>query len=512
MKKSPWREKEIHAMNSDLETERWKLLNENILYQLMTFDWPTFLLTILTSKRREEEGYTFDSLLGTISEYGYFIDPERIVLKGLDTLLDFGIYKPSWKEVNGHWQRVFFNRSELVAPYAKYKDELLKPTKSTFPIDKESMKIIERLYKDTLMRPLEKFDEVESLEKRKRRIEDDISTFIERYLRPKCKEYERVLIIPTIRKGAVLLKHLGEEKLKDLDIEYSGYLRKDRLTGKHIILFDDATKSGATIKEYVDLLTTARGIRREDITIATYCVHKKCPKSVKKEIEIGPMKELKDEEFRREVGDIILYIASLGEIIDPDHLVIKAKFESPQRIKNVIKSLKELEIGELLEPDLEHLHPTRQKVTINLKKEEYEQYLPEEVKKVDICKLRFLFEYKDDYIEGFNIIPIINPVIPRLSEEEQNKIIERYNFDKIIKNGETFYDIPPYVDAIICHMATSILKRFLSLYSQKIKEDSKFIIEKISCDYFESKYHPNFNMFEDGLRQELEEQYLQGKS
>jgi hypothetical protein len=226
------------------------------------------------------------------------------------------------------------------------------------------------------------------------------------------------------------------------------------------------------------------------------------------------MKKLKNEDFRREVSDIMLYIASLGEVIDPDHLVIKAKYRSLQSPEDVMKVLEKFDMGEIFEPNLDHLHPARKKITLSLSEGEYKTLVNEElplgVKAIDICKIRLLFDCIKDgngiKTQLSSIVPIVNPKISLLSDKEQNEALERYEFSKII-NGEKVYGTPPYVDAIIYHLITSLSKGFFSKYSQVAEGGAQLVLENISYSYLSSKYR-KFNTLLQSFQRELK-QYLQ---
>jgi hypothetical protein len=494
-----WHSNWIHTISQKDLTEG--AYSRNFLYQLMFFDKPTFILMIMTAEERREpggEGYTYDDLVNIVKKYNYFANPEDMVLKGLDTLLDFAIYKPKWSKRENHWRRVFFNRSEVVRPFYKYKDKLFQPTKD-FVLDEEEAEIIKRLFEDTLLHPLEE-PLKKPLKERIERIERDIFDFLSHYLEPACKEHN-ALIIPTMRKGAVLLQYLCKKYNLELDAEYSGYYGKDKLDKRYVILFDDAVEKGDVLKEYLNLLTEELKINRDNISFAAYCINnERCPQKIKDMIDIGPpeTKRLNDVDFRREVSDIMLLIASLGQIIDPDHLVIEAKYKSSKFQRDIMSGLKKLGVGEIFEPNLDYLYPYRKKITLNLKEEGYrtlvkESNLPIGVEKIDIAKIRFLFNYDYDKennaikINELSIIPIVNPTIRCLNLEEQSKVLEKYeNFGRVVKSENYFYGTPPYVDIIIYDMTTSLIKAFLEKCSQEIKGNIE--LENVLWNYYSSKY------------------------
>jgi hypothetical protein len=503
-----WRRKEDFVLRK--EDLGKNVFNETLLYQLMSFDRNTFLLVVATSERqRGKAGYTFNDLVDAVS--GYFVYPRKVVSNGLDTLLDCAIYKPEWVMKNGYWQRTYYNRSELVSNYYAYRNKLFDSV-DPFSLSRNQAKTIERLYADTLIRPADKFSHTISIDQRKNRIEQDITTFIDKYLKPEYVKHEPAIIVPTMRKGAILLRHLRRKaKLDGFEIEYGYYLRKNKLRGKHVILFDDAVQKGNVLKEYKELLVRDLGISEERIITAAYCVNvQTCPENVKSEIKIGPMKPLDADDFRREVSDIMLYIASFGEIIDPDHLMIGANYKVPQPVTNVVKSLEELGIGEILEPDLDHLYAGRKKITLNLGGEGYNaltgEDLPQEVKSIDICKVRFLFEYSKDTdclsTKEFNMVPVVNAKIPELSESQANAVLERYGFMEIESGQEETYGTPQYVDAITYQLVTSLIKGFLRMYVEKTKGDSEMTIRSAEWNYLSAKY-PHFGMLMDRFMHQL---------
>jgi hypothetical protein len=498
-----------------------EIFDENLLVHFMYFEKEALFLTIRTATR-EDEWYNFETLVKKLQPA--YKNPRKLVSKILDITLDCALFKPRWKLNDNRWERVFSNRSEVVEPFVEYRDKLQIKRKE----DPENWgKTVRGIREGIFQRNFEftyalggvrrKIDANERINPIKTRI----IQFVENRLVPQL-DPEVKTIIPTMRKGYTLLKHL--EKSVDFGrgrhIEYSGYLRPEKLEGK-ICLFDDATRRGRTLSDYLLLLTSDEfDVPEEDICLASYLVHRECGQKVKKEgikkkIEIiGHEKE--GFEFIREVAEIMLLITSEASIIDPDHLRLRAEFEEPLSPQTTWKILSKLNIGEIIETNFDYLHPTKKKLTINMDETTYENLTgnvkPQNVEGIHICKMRFLFELGDGKGDGkhrfdtFEVVPIVNPKIENIPPDDGIEGVDP-DFMTIAKTEKIYDKILFYVDATVYSMVTLLTKCYLRRFSEEVqKEGSNLKVNDVSWEYFENKYKDFvtlFKRFEDDLKSSL---------
>lgn len=491
-----------------------EVLGERILAHLFFFDETSLLLMIRTSEK-EEKYYTFQDLISAIEKAREFADPREDVLRALDTLLDSGIYKPEWRLRNGCWERVFFNRSEIAEVFTEDKDRILEPIDPLNPW--KSDEVVMNIFMKIFMREAGDLSSKLPCAKRISNVKSSLLQFIKERLLPELKKYKHNLVLlPTMRKGYTIFKHLCEEvDLNGIEIEYSGFLNKERFNGKKVLLLDDAVEKGNVLYGYYCKLKDI-GVDENNILMATYLMNNNAVESeifrkhIKNRLIVEPMKKLSDEDFHKEVSDILMYIASLCEIIDPDHLLIKIRFVNSLLPENVMEILESLRIGQIFEPNFDYLHPNKKKITLSFNTEEYKelthQTLPNHIKGIDICKIRFIFDlYKENDIYKAQISSIVPIVLPKISEvmsEEERNILQKYHFDRW-KDGKTL-DTPPYVDATVYGMTTLFVKGFFKRLQNKEVELAPYV--EVDWEYFKSKYE-GFNDLLGNFQDELLEQY-----
>jgi|GEM_PF-5447293 len=528
-----WQGKQIVQESTERECFR-----ERFLTQLLFFDEPALFLAVQTSgkvqdssgKVAEEFNFTFQDLIEIAKKYPSpfpFLMSEEIakknVIRALDTLLDSAIYRAEWRLLNNKWKRVFLNRNELFHVFAELREDLLK---NSLEPEKKS-EVIYKTRKYIYLR--EPLDENSKLyyDERIKKVEKELKEFIDKKLVPKLSCEKDVVLVPVMRKGMILIEQLKKDTgLKNCNICSPIYLElkqlnNKELNNKEIVLFDDAIQEGKTVERYLNKLKNLQ-INLDNVKVVTYLLNKDaCNKStlyeesIKPRLLIEPGKTCSDWEFHREVSDILMYITHLGIITDPDHLVVNAKFVKRQEPSRVMELFESLGIGEVFEPDLDYLHPTRKKITLNLTEQEYHKLtgkeLPEHVEGIDICKIRFIFELdQDDHkAQIHNIVPIVLPVVNNISDEQQDQVIQKYGFSLECKK-EDYDGIPCYLDAIIYHMTTSLLKGFFREFSKTSKERNMQLKKgsiSSTWEYLTTK-HPAWASILQKFSHELE-QYLQ---
>ena len=210
--------------------------------------------------------------------------------------------------------------------------------------------------------------------------------------------------------------------------------------------------------------------------------------------------------FRREVENrIINYFAHIGEILDPDHLIIEGLLLEKIPYEELWKKMQELrkEInGGVYESDIKSYHPSKKKIGI------YD--IPYDIKsKIEIPqrKIRFIF-FLDGNAEAykFQLIPIINPKIPCIKKKECS-----YNYDyKFCENDfadyrDAYGEEEVCRDCILFNITMDFVSEFLSHFRKKLN----FKINKCFWNYMSSKYKDtnigNRNKIKEILMEKLPE-------
>ncbi len=192
--------------------------------------------------------------------------------------------------------------------------------------------------------------------------------------------------------------------------------------------------------------------------------------------------------FRREVENrIINYFAHIGEILDPDHLIIEGllkKIPYEELWKKMQELRKEINAGGVYESDIRFYHPSKKKIGI------YD--IPYEKSKIEIPqrKIRFIF-FLDGNAEAykFQLIPIINPKIPRIKNIKECS----YNYDyKFCENDfadyrdayEEYEEGEVCRDCILFNITMDLVSKFVSHFRKKFN----FKINKCFWNYMSRKY------------------------
>lgn len=255
-------------------------------------------------------------------------------------------------------------------------------------------------------------------------------------------DMSKTALIPLTRRGIGILPRMDEEESQENDLvnilkefghyeEYALFPHKKKLEKcSTIIIFDDVCESGRSFYEYREYFlhfSEALGLcfERENIEIATYVVKGGAGKKVKVNYHLEP---LEGERYENKIIDLYDVIASKGAILDPDHMLISAKFEKKKDFFNVQENFEEIAESnncDLIEDGIEFLHPGKKKIGLYVRENIRENLtshgvsFPDFVTEVDIAKLRMVFNLeiegkkgKEEVLTtGFKAVPIVNPII-----------------------------------------------------------------------------------------------------
>jgi hypothetical protein len=440
---------------------------------------------------------TFENLCSFLHDVGYFRFGENVeehVSSALDTLLDFGLFKAEWKKDDGTFKRYFIGRNELLNIFSEFKGKLMQKLRD-IDFSNDMRKLRSLLH---LQEAYEIIDDRYYYSKRIQDVEEDFIKFIKTYV---LRE-EHQIVYPLVRKAWAIFEHLKDEHQIEsaIPIEYS--IPSERLINKKVCVFDDAVDEGKRLCATLDTLVKF-GLDPQNIYVVAYIVNKdnyfKPENKYRKEIErilgkeITIYKALNNLEFHRRVSDILMYIASFGSIIDPDHFVIKIKLDDPITYIKVMEALEKLNIGKILEPGvyLQYLHPNKKKITIDAI--DYSlvvgETLPESVEKISQCKVRTIWYYNDKFQTDTVILtPIINPVvIDKLSMGLKCKLIPSLKFCEMVEANPILRRYNNIcVDCTLFHMITRFLEKFLDIFSSQL--NVRMTVNNLKWVEFESKY------------------------
>lgn len=274
------------------------------------------------------------------------------------------------------------------------------------------------------------------LSKKIREFEEELK----KYVSKKLIKYGKNKVLVTIpRKGHIIIDHLkhnsADTTIRDqLEETFTRIVSAEEffemgdLYTKEIIIFDDAVDEGhkidAFLKKFQEKLNKTDeeflDFRKKNIKIGAFVVNgRNYSKLITKGIlnkELVGNGELEGEKFLNKILDIITYLIHTGDIIDPDHLLIKGTFKESVRYSSIWTILKNTN-DKLYEADFSFYHPEKKKVT--LYDVPYSEWI--DVKDLNIvnekfqCKVRFVFDLvrreQDLFVKDFMIAPVINPKI-----------------------------------------------------------------------------------------------------
>ena len=351
-----------------------------------------------------------------------------------------------------------------------------------------------------------------------------------------AKEHEYQILVLLLRKGYGFVAHnpkiynlltkkygltiCSDEDFKnEIRIKVKSDKTKPELKDWRIILFDDAIDDGENIVkllgEVSDIISkdfVKDSIKRGNIKIGAYVINESNIKKRKKIEEewgkgiicdeiIGYKKQKKA--FLEEVLNIMGYFAHIGEIIDPDHLIINGNFNVPLPYETLREALgdicKRIPGSDVYEADIRYYHPLRKKMGI------YglpcQEWIGEDAERIGVdksifqCKIRFIFFLNEDATtEKFQIIPIVNPKIVEGEIGACNHSGVGIRFCEICRkniknNNVNIEDIYANIclDCVLSEVTIRILSKFIDEYFSKVFK-SELMKLNYSWKYLEKKY------------------------
>jgi hypothetical protein len=467
------------------------IFNQNLLVQLLYLDNCPLFLALKTV----EKDLTYKELCYLLKGADYLHageDVKEAVSSALDTLLDFGVFKAEWQQSGHVFKRAFINRNELFDMFAKFEEKLMRKISEENFIET----VTDLTYRIHLGEASELVFDDYYYRNRIEETEDKFLRFVNEYL---LEERKYDVLLPLARKGRAIFEHLKGSHSITCPCEYD---IRPELANKRICVFDDAVKKGKQIYKALIRLIEA-GIPKENITLVTYLVNKTSyfddgNETRKKIIEllgkdIVFCRSLIDLEFRREVSDILMYVGSFGSMIDADHLVVTIELSQALLGKEIMKTLKDLKIGKILEPgaNLQYLHPGKKKITID--QVDYSavtgEMPPENVSEIEQCKIRMIWDYdRSTFLTNrFTLTPIVNPVISCDKEDCKNRNFLRFcDESQFAPSQRSIHDDRRCVDCTLYRMIPKLLESFLRAFAAQLPADLH--IKGMEWVEFESKY------------------------
>ncbi|MEM2111307.1 MAG: hypothetical protein QXX08_05445 [Candidatus Bathyarchaeia archaeon] len=466
------------------------IFNQNLLVQLLYLDNCPLFLALETVEKESD----YKKLCSLLKESGYLRaggDAAEALSMALDTLLDFGIFKAEWKRLDHIFKRIFINRNELFDMFGEFEEKLMR-------------RISEENFVDTVKNLTGKIHLGEANEidfedcYYENRIEETEAKFLKFVDECLLKEKYDVLL-PLARKGWTIFEHLKGSHERTYPCEYDV---TPEIKNRRICVFDDAVKKGKQLYKALARLIAA-GVPKENITLVTYLVNQSSyfhpeNETRKKIIEllgkdILYYTALNDLEFRKEVSNILMYVAHFGSIIDADHLFVTIRLSRPLNGKDVMRELKNLKVGKVLEPgaNLQYLYPTKKKITID--KVDYNavtgDIFPESVVEKEQCKIRMIWDYDPQTFltDRFALTPIINPVISCNGDCKRKDFLrfcDLFRFsplDMAVRDDDRLC-----VDCTLYQMIPKLLEAFLKILATHLP--TELHVTDIEWIEFEQRY------------------------
>jgi len=279
------------------------------------------------------------------------------------------------------------------------------------------------------------------------RTEKELIELFQQIKEDKDLDITKTALIPLARRGIGILPRVDEEEPQERDLvnilkEFGHYERYALFPHKKklekcntVIIFDDVCESGKSLKEYRKYFlhfSKVLGLcfKKENIKIAAYVVKADTNRKIEVDYYLG--RSFEGEEYEGKIIDLYMIIASKGAILDPDHMLIKAKFGEKRDFFNVYDELEKIAEShncDLVEDGIEFLHPSRKKLGLYVQEDIRENLVnhgltfPDFVTEIDIAKFRMVFNLevegkkgkKKVFTSGFEAVPIINPIIRNFS-------------------------------------------------------------------------------------------------
>lgn len=344
---------------------------------------------------------------------------------------------------------------------------------------------------------------------------EEIESKLKKYVNEKLIKYGEKKVLVTIpRKGHVLIDHLEQDpdikkKLKDTfknRVTAEEFFDRNDLHNESLIIFDDAVDEGRKITDFLQKyernLCKSKDdflIRKENIKIGAFVVNEKNysklvnEKKLLDENLIGSREPENKYRFLKKVLDIITYLIHSGDIIDPDHLLIKGTFTKYIPYSKIWGILKNIDPN-IYEPDFKLYHPGKKKITIyNVP---YSKWIDithlNIINKEFQCKIRFVFEIfqhnQNLYAKKFTIVPVINPMIKNKWSEECNNFENKFCKEDYYKDQDLIC-----VDCVLYRLIINVMHGFIKEWNENLRTNNIMTSdEEVTWNHLDNTYEKSF--------------------
>ena len=505
------------------------IFKENLFVQMMIMDRFAFVFNLITAQSRNNKNdtpLTLQEIRDLVEQYlgmNSVLSLEKELSEALDILLDYGLMKAVWSETEEGFRRAFLNKNELSSGLISRKRDVLRKN-----FLENIREVNEFLYKYIY---LEEEGNGQTFWERVNELKKEIAKFLKEQI-DSCD-----LVIPVARKAWVIyegirsedgerqlpepiyLNPYGTMKIHDYIVEHTKEkLKEKRREGpRRVWLIDDILVTGEQAGGAMKRLNGCDSLPRDMFKVLAFVIDKKKKEEVKDRLgcELLALYECEDMNFYRKILDLLLLIASMGWIIDTDHLIIHGKISPPIDVKTAYEMLEELvgymgQEAVIREPGvfLGYLHPRRKKFTIdNIDIRSALGELFESLNKIalsrgykiedfEISKLRIVFEFDpgEAKVYGLTLAPIINPIIARVREKT-----EGYGEGNSGKRHSNLLEVARYlIDekedmlyGILWPILTSITEKTVTMmkkFFKNVSESIEFELGDVRWIEFENAY------------------------
>jgi hypothetical protein len=427
--------------------------------------------------------YTYPELVKKIGTILHKDESEArlIASQSIDCLIDCGVLRPLWerdKDRSGCFRKKFKHRGELMPTNIDEK-MITEEDLSLRPSDPNFLESARKIHNYIFF----KGDTIERWDARVERVKRELTIFIEKVIK-KAEDLGCSLIAPLARKGETIADELLAGRLPSSIKRVSLYrLETGKCKEKRVLVIDDATCTGRTIK---DVRTRLVG-KVKRCYFASYIVDPKCSEQVRSQIVEYKLAKTR-EEFHREVRDILLFLETLGSVMDRDHLEININLEGKITIDETKEALKKT-ADVVLEPNFDYLHPLRKKITIERRFDKDKK--PNRAIEIDQCKLRVVSNLNsEDYsVDSLKCVPIVNPLIEvdaEMSGCKDDKLSYRF-CDRLRESPPLPH---PCIDCIVYNMVSSFAIDYLGDFIGTLLTDHKVTVRSVESrfDYLKDRY------------------------
>lgn len=337
---------------------------------------------------------------------------------------------------------------------------------------------------------------------------------LKQYVDKKLIKYGKGRVLVTIpRKGNVIIGHLKQDQSilgQKLDKAFVDIISADdffeikSLHHNKIIVFDDAVDEGHKIEDFLNKYQRILDMddnefskfHKENIKIGAFVVNGKYYSELiskgRLNEELVGIRENDKKNFLNTILDIIAYLIHTGDIIDPDHLIIKGtlnKHITYSKMWDILKNTHD----KLYEADFGYYHPDKKKVA--LYDLPYSDWVDVEhlniLDKKFQCKVRFVFDMvqckQDLLVTDFMLAPVINPIIRIGLSQDCMK------FEKQICKKFQMEPTKCCVDCVLFEVVTKVMSNFTKKWFKNLNETGVSIENvEVSWNHLNSTYKDYF--------------------